>query len=65
LPVAEQQAMDHAIEKLTVLGAQLPFPHASKVRGATALFELRPRAGRRAGVLSTGWCEYGHCSDRS
>lgn len=46
LPAAEQQAMDHAIEKLAALGAQLPFPHASKVRGAATLFELRPRAGR-------------------
>jgi len=46
LPVVEQQAIDHAIEKLTALGAQLPFPHTSNVRGATTLFELRPRAGR-------------------
>ena len=38
--------MDHAVEKLQALGAQLPFPHASRVRGAATLFELRPRAGR-------------------
>jgi len=29
-------------------GSQLPFPHASKVRGAVAIFELRPRAGHSA-----------------
>ncbi len=46
LPAAERRAIDHAVEKLAALGAQLPFPHASKVRGATTLFELRPRAGR-------------------
>lgn len=46
LPVAEQQAVDHAVEKLTVLGVRLPFPHTSKVQGVSALFELRPRAGR-------------------
>jgi len=46
LPSAERRAIDHAIEKLEALGAQLPFPHASKVRGAGTLFELRPRAGR-------------------
>ncbi len=46
LPAAEKRAIDHAVEKLGALGAQLPFPHASKVRGAATLFELRPRAGR-------------------
>ncbi len=46
LPVSQQRAIDHAIEKLTALGVQLPFPHASRVRGAKTLFELRPRAGR-------------------
>ncbi len=46
LPAPERRAMDHAIEKLQALGAQLPFPHASRVRGAATLFELRPRAGR-------------------
>ncbi|HVC35782.1 MAG TPA: type II toxin-antitoxin system RelE/ParE family toxin [Chloroflexota bacterium] len=46
LPLPEQRAISHAVEKLAVLGAQLPFPHASKVQGGAALFELRPRAGR-------------------
>ncbi len=46
LPAAEQRAIDHAVEKLEALGSQILFPHASKVRGAATLFELRPRAGR-------------------
>jgi len=46
LPATERRAIDHAVEKLEALGAQLPFPHASKVRGAGTLFELRPRGGR-------------------
>lgn len=46
LPVPEQRAFDHAVEKLVAVGAQLPFPHTSKVQGASMLFELRPRAGR-------------------
>lgn len=46
LPAPERRAMDHAVEKLQALGAQLPFPHATRVRGAGTLFELRPRAGR-------------------
>jgi hypothetical protein len=46
LPVPERRAMDHAVEKLQALGAQLPFPHSSHVEGAVKLFELRPRAGR-------------------
>ena len=46
LPVSEQRAIDHVVEKLAALGAQLPFPHASRVRASTTLFELRPRAGR-------------------
>lgn len=45
LPAAERRAIDHAVEKLQALGAELPFPHASYVEGA-GLFELRPRAGR-------------------
>jgi len=48
LSTAEQRAVDHAVEKLEALGSQLPFPHASKVRAAATLFELRPRAGRSA-----------------
>ncbi len=46
LPAAEQRAVDHAVEKLEALGSQIPFPHASTVRGAVTVFELRPRAGR-------------------
>ncbi len=38
--------MDHAMEKLEVLGGTLPFPHSSAVRGGEGLRELRPRAGR-------------------
>lgn len=46
LPAAERAAMDHAVEKLEALGAGLPFPHQSAVRGTDGLRELRPRAGR-------------------
>lgn len=38
--------VDHAVEKLRNDGPALRFPHASNVRGADSLFELRPRAGR-------------------
>ena len=46
LPTAERHAMEAAFEKLEVYGDLLPFPHTSKVKGARALRELRPRAGR-------------------
>lgn len=46
LPATERAAMLHAFEKLEVYGDQLPFPHSSRVKGATQLRELRPRAGR-------------------
>ena len=46
LPTAERVAMDRAVDKLELLGAQLPFPHQSSVRGARGIRELRPRAGR-------------------
>ena len=46
LPVAERAAMNAAIEKLRAVGARLPFPHQSQVKGAKSLRELRPRAGR-------------------
>ena len=46
LSVAERAAMQHAFEKLEVYGDQLPFPHSSRVKGASQLRELRPRAGR-------------------
>ena len=43
----ERIAMLAAIEKLQVLGDQLPAPHSSAVMGASGtLRELRPRAGR-------------------
>jgi hypothetical protein len=34
------------VEKLTVLGPTLPYPHQSAVRGSTGLRELRPRSAR-------------------
>jgi hypothetical protein len=46
IPVRERVALMHAREKLVALGARLPFPHQSDVRGAPRLRELRPRAGR-------------------
>jgi len=45
LPVGEQVAVRHAIEKLEAVGDQLRFPHQSKVQGSD-LRELRPRGGR-------------------
>jgi hypothetical protein len=38
--------MLNAVEKLTVFGPALPFPHSSAIQGAERLRELRPRAGR-------------------
>jgi transcriptional regulator with XRE-family HTH domain len=38
--------MQHAADKLEAVGATLPFPHSSQVRGALNLRELRPRARR-------------------
>ncbi len=47
LPEPEQLAMLTAVEKLRVLGDQLPYPHSSAVRGGhSGLRELRPRGGR-------------------
>ncbi len=46
LTATERVAMLNAVEKLKALGPTLPFPHQSKVQGATGLRELRPRAGR-------------------
>lgn len=37
--------MLNAIDKLEQLGNQLPFPHASNVRDARNVWELRPRRG--------------------
>lgn len=38
--------MANAVDKLTVFGPALPFPHSSSLQGAERLRELRPRAGR-------------------
>lgn len=46
LPAAERDAMQNGFEKLEVYGDRLPFPHTSRVKGATQLRELRPRGGR-------------------
>lgn len=42
----ERRAMTNALEKLSVLGRDILYPHASRVVGADHLWELRPRAGR-------------------
>ncbi len=46
VPVKEQVAILHAVEKLTAAGPTLSFPHQSNVQGAEGLRELRPRGGR-------------------
>jgi hypothetical protein len=46
LPPAERVALLRAVQKLELLGPQLPFPHQSAVRAGGGLRELRPRAGR-------------------
>jgi hypothetical protein len=46
LPKVERNALIHAVEKLEAFGPRLGYPHTSAVRGAVALRELRPRAGR-------------------
>jgi hypothetical protein len=43
---AEREAMRNAIGKLEHAGESLAYPHSSRVRGASNLRELRPRAGR-------------------
>lgn len=48
LPEADRFALGTAIAKLRTHGDQLPYPHSSRVQGAAALRELRPRAGRSA-----------------
>lgn len=48
LPEAERFAMGTAIAKLRTHGDQLSYPHSSRVQGAAALRELRPRTGRSA-----------------
>ena len=46
LVVQEKIALDRAVDKLSIFGPALPYPHQSDVRGAAGLRELRPRAGR-------------------
>jgi hypothetical protein len=46
LVAGERTAILHAVDKLSALGPQLPFPHQSHVEGAQGVRELRPRAGR-------------------
>ena len=46
LSVEERSALLNAVAKLESLGALLPFPHQSAVKGVHALRELRPRGGR-------------------
>jgi hypothetical protein len=48
LPPDERVAIQHAVQKLELLGPQLPAPHQSAVRGrqGQGLRELRPRGGR-------------------
>jgi ribosome-binding protein aMBF1 (putative translation factor) len=46
LITGERTAILHAVDKLSALGPQLPFPHQSHVEGAQGVRELRPRAGR-------------------
>src|SRR5207245_463859 len=48
MPETEQDAMRSAVSKLEAVGDSLGYPHSSRVRGANALRELRPRAGRSA-----------------
>lgn len=42
----DQEAVQHARDKLIALGDRLPFPHQSAVRRGAPLRELRPRGGR-------------------
>lgn len=46
LDARERRAMMNALEKLSLLGRDIRFPHASKVVDADRIWELRPRAGR-------------------
>jgi hypothetical protein len=46
LIAGERTAILHAVDKLSALGPELPFPHQSHVEGAQRVRELRPRAGR-------------------
>ncbi|MBO4205050.1 type II toxin-antitoxin system RelE/ParE family toxin [Micromonospora echinofusca] len=42
----ERVAILNALKKLQEIGPTLGYPHTSDIRGANALRELRPRAGR-------------------
>src|SRR5215469_16867242 len=46
LSARDRVALDHAVEKLELCGAQLPAPHQKNVVGSDRIRELRPRAGR-------------------
>jgi hypothetical protein len=46
LPINEQAAIAHAVEKLVSEGPNLRHPHSSSIRTAVSLRELRPRGGR-------------------
>jgi hypothetical protein len=46
LDTRDQEAVQHARDKLIALGDRLPFPHQSAVRRGAPLRELRPRGGR-------------------
>jgi hypothetical protein len=46
LDLRDQEAVQHAREKLVAVGDRLPFPHQSAVRQGAPLRELRPRSGR-------------------
>jgi|SRR5215472_2060016 len=46
LSARDRVALEHAVEKLELCGAQLPAPHQKNVVGADRIRELRPRAGR-------------------
>jgi hypothetical protein len=41
----ERRALFNALDKLRILGPDLPSPHMKSLKGETDLFELRPRQG--------------------
>ena len=56
LSARDRVALDHAIEKLELLGAQLPAPHQKNVIGADRIRELRPGlAGVRFAPSTARW----------
>ncbi len=44
----ERKALFNAVDKLRRLGTQLVPPHVKSLKGATDLYELRPRQGASA-----------------